>query len=252
MSGIFNLDAPIWVFMGEVADVIILGLLWWICCLGIVTMGASTTALYYVLGKKIRKEQTYVAKDFFKSFKQNFRQSVPLSIVMIIAFISLALYVSFIIGAIYAGEEISYLKFIVPITILFGFEVINLHSYSWGLLSRFEMTTKALIKTAFIMTHKHLLTTVWNLVVIAIVAFAIVKFPLIIIVAPSLIVFGQSYILQTLFTSYIVVSKDGDEVSGEDWDNQSEEYEALMDGTEEIATTLEDDVVVSESSKGEQ
>lgn len=231
MSSIFNLDSPIWVFMGEVADMIILGLLWWVCCLGIITMGASTTALYYVLGKKIRREQTYVVKDFFKSFKQNFRQSVPLSILMTVAFISLALYISFIIGAIYSGEDLSYLKYIVPVTILFGFEVINIHSYSWGLLSRFEMGTKALVKTAFVMTHRHLLTTVWNLVVIAIALFAIYKFPLIIIVAPSLIVFGQSYILQPLFTSYIMASKgehESNEVENEQWHTE-----------EEVAATLE-------------
>ncbi len=242
MSGIFNLDAPIWVFMGEVADIIILGLLWWIGCLGIITMGSSTTALYYVLGKKMRKEPTYVVKDFFKSFKQNFRQSVPLSIFVTIAFISLALYISFIIGAIYSGEESSYLKYIVPITLLFGFEVINIHSYSWALLSRFEMTTKAVLKTAFIMTHRHLLTTVWNLVMIGIVIFAIVKFPLIIIVAPSLIVFGQSYILQPLFTSYIVAKKEEGEANDLEWDTQSEE----------VAASLEEDYTLENYDKKEQ
>lgn len=253
MSGIFNLDAPIWVFMGEVADMIILGLLWWVCCLGIITMGASTTALYYVLGKKIRREQTYVAKDFFKSFKQNFRQSVPLSVLMTIAFVSLGLYVSFIIGAIYSGEEISYLKFIIPITLIFGFEVINIHSYSWGLLSRFDMSTKAILKTAFVMTHRHLLTTVWNLVVIAILGFLIVKMPLAIIVAPSLIVFGQSYIMQPLFTSYIMASKENDEVHEVELDEEEYEvYEEEIDSFEESAVALEMSKQIEISDKGEQ
>ena len=236
MSGIFNLDAPIWVFMAEVADVIILGLLWWVCCLGIITMGASTTALYYVLGKKIRREQTYVVKDFFKSFSQNFKQSVPLSVLVSIAFISLALYISFVLGGIYSGEEVSYIRFIVPVTILFGIEVLNIHSYSWALLSRFEMSTKALLKTAFVMTHRHLLTSVWNLVMIAIVIFAIFKCPLIIIIAPSLIVFGQSYILQPLFTSYISSSKESSEVQEEEQVEYDEEDSMEY---EEMAETIE-------------
>ena len=230
MSGIFNLDAPIWEFMSEVADIIILALLWWCCCLGIITIGASTTALYYVLGKKIRKEQTYVARDFFKSFKQNFRQSVPVSIMVTIAFISLALYIVFIIGGVHAEETPEYLKYIIPITILFAFEVLNFHTYIWALLSRFEMQTKNLIKTAFIMTHKHLLTTGCNLLVIAVGVLCIIKFPLALIVAPSGIVWGQSFMIQSVFGKYI-------EVANQEAMQTSNHVE--LETSEEIASTNE-------------
>ena len=235
MSGIFNLDAPIWVFLSEVADMIILALLWWGCCLGIVTIGASTTALYYVLGKKIRKEQTYVAKDFFKSFTQNFRQSVPLSIIVSIAFISLALYISFILAGIYSGQEVPYLKFMIPVTIIFAFEVVSFHTYTWSLLSRFDMPNKSLIKTAFVMTHRHLLVTIWNLVMVAIVIYSIVKFPLLIIVAPALIVFAQSYMLQPLFTGYIEGAKSTNEVGIVESEEVDDDMEINMN--EEIAVS---------------
>ena len=203
MSGLFNLDAPIWVFMGEVADIIILALLWWVCCLGIITIGASTTALYYVLGKKARKETTYVAKDFFKSFSQNFRQSMPLSILTIIGFISFFLYCTFIIEALYVPEQSDSLKYMIPITVLFAFELFNFTSYLWALLSRFEMQSVKMMKTALIMTHKHLITTLANIAIIAIVAFGVIKFPFAIIVAPSVIVWGQSFMIQKVFTRYI-------------------------------------------------
>ncbi len=203
MSSIFDLDAPIWAFMGEVADIIILALLWWIGCLGIVTIGASTTALYYVLGKKARKETTYVAKDFFKSFKQNFRQSVPLSILVSMGFVSFILYCSFIIEGVFIEAYASSLKYIVPITIVFAFELFNFTAYLWALLSRFDMTSKALMKTAMMMTHRHLLTTLGNLGVIGAVAVCIMKFPFMIIVAPSMIVWGQSFMIQNRFTTYI-------------------------------------------------
>lgn len=203
MSGFFNLDAPIWVFMGEVADVIILALLWWVCCLGIITIGASTTALYYVLGKKARKETTYVAKDFFKSFSQNFRQSVPLSIITIIGFISFILYCSFIIEGVYVPSQSNSLKFTIPITILFAFELFNFTAYLWAILSRFEMKTTSMLRTALIMTHKHLITTGANLAVIAIVIYCIIQFPFAIVVAPSVIVWGQSFMIQKVFNKYI-------------------------------------------------
>lgn len=203
MSSLFDLDAPIWVFMGEVADIIILGLLWWIGCLGIITMGASTTALYYVLGKKARKETTYVAKDFFKSFGQNFRQSIPLSILTIIGWISFVLYCSFIIEGIYFPNQSGSLKWTIPVTILFAFELFNLTAYLWALLSRFEMQSGSMLRAALIMTHKHLITTLINLGIIALVAFCVMKFPFAIVVAPSVIVWGQSFMIQKIFNRYI-------------------------------------------------
>lgn len=211
MSGIFNLDAPIWVFMGEVADVIILSLLWWLCCLGVVTIGAANTAMYYVLGKKARKESTYVAKDFFKSFRQNFRQSVPISLITIIGTVSLVLYGTFIIQAVYNPSEAESLKFVLPITILFAFEFLSFNAYVWALLSRFEMPSRNLIKTALVMLHKHLLTTIVNLGVIVGVCFLIYKCPMLIIVAPGLIMLVQSYLLQAVFTGYIVAAQEAEE-----------------------------------------
>lgn len=232
MSDIFNLDAPIWVFMGEVADIIILALLWWMCCLGIVTIGASTTALYYVLGKKARKETTYVAKDFFKSFSQNFRQSVPLSILTSIAFMSFILYCSFIVQGIYVPQESGSLKFIIPITILFAFELFNFTAYLWALLSRFEMKTSNMMKTALVMTHKHLITTVTNLAVIAGVIFCVIKFPFAIVVAPSVIVWGQSFMIQKVFNNYI------EEAAREENRQSVVESKNDMDKVEEVGQSI--------------
>lgn len=208
MSNLFNLDAPIWVFMSEVADVIILSLLWWIGCLGIVTVGASTTAMYYVLGKKMRKETTYVAKDFFKSFRQNFRQSVPLSFITIIGSVSFFLYVSTVIQGLVMNVNVPSLKYFIPLTIIVAFELFNFNAYLWGLLSRFDMPSKALLKTTMVMIHKHLITTFGNLIVIAVVCMFIIKCPLLILVAPGLIMGGQSFLLQKIFTRYIEAAKE--------------------------------------------
>ena len=126
MSSIFNLDAPIWEFMGEIADVVVLSLLWWICSLGIITIGASTTAMYYVLGKKVRQETTYVVKDFFKSFKQNFRQSVPLTLMTIIGYISLFIYLILVFQNLVTDVQLVPNYVLIPITILFAFEFLYL------------------------------------------------------------------------------------------------------------------------------
>ncbi len=208
MSSFFDLDAPIWGWMNEIADIIILSLLWWICGCGIITIGASTTSVFYVLGKKARKEQTYVVADFFKSFKQNFKQSIPLTIVYVIAAVSCFLYGILVVDGILNPERSSMLKFVIPLTVVIVFEFWNYSTYLWAVFSRFDMKTKSLCKTSFVMTHKHLLTTLANTLLLGIAVFLILKCPFLIIVAPGLIILGQSFLLQNLFSRYITSNEE--------------------------------------------
>lgn len=72
MAKLFDLDNPIWKFMGRVADVFLLTVLWTVCSIPLVTIGASTTALYYVTLKMARNHEQSLVKSFFRSFRDNF------------------------------------------------------------------------------------------------------------------------------------------------------------------------------------
>ncbi len=61
-----------------------LNVLWLVCCLPIVTIGASTTALYYTSFKIAKDEGSYITKMFFHSFKQNFRQATVIWLIMLV------------------------------------------------------------------------------------------------------------------------------------------------------------------------
>ena len=61
-----------------------LNILWLVCCLPIVTIGASTTALYYTSFKIAKDEGSYITKMFFHSFMQNFRHSTVIWLFMLV------------------------------------------------------------------------------------------------------------------------------------------------------------------------
>lgn len=71
-------------FLHFVADIVVLHFLWVLCSLPIVTIGASTTALYYSCMKRIRNSEGYPSRNFFKSFKENFKQSTIIWIGMLL------------------------------------------------------------------------------------------------------------------------------------------------------------------------
>ena len=62
-----------------------LNVLWLICCLPIVTIGASTTALYYTSFKIAKDEGSFITTMFFRSFKQNFKQATVIWLIMLAA-----------------------------------------------------------------------------------------------------------------------------------------------------------------------
>ena len=76
MKNLLNLDSPFMIFFSNLTDVLILNVLCLVCCLPIVTIGPSITAMHYVTLKMARDEEGYVLKSFFKSFRENFKQSM--------------------------------------------------------------------------------------------------------------------------------------------------------------------------------
>ena len=58
----------------RIFDFILLNILWVVCSIPIVTMGASTAALYSVMLKITKNQDGYIIKDYFKAFCENFRQ----------------------------------------------------------------------------------------------------------------------------------------------------------------------------------
>lgn len=76
-------NSPVIAFLNKMTDLILLNVLWILCCLPIFTAGAATTAAYYVSITSIRCGDGYVVKRFFESFRKNFRQITPVWLVIL-------------------------------------------------------------------------------------------------------------------------------------------------------------------------
>ena len=74
MGGWFNIDSKFYRFCSYVGDFIILMVLWAIFSLPVITIGASTTAAYYVATPQLLSRMGYIWKVFFKSFKLKLTQ----------------------------------------------------------------------------------------------------------------------------------------------------------------------------------
>ena len=137
--------------LAAVGDLMALNLMWILCCLPVVTAGASTTALYYSLLKMVRKEETYPAKMFFRAFRQNLKQSIPLTMLLLV--VCAVLYVDLNVvrnTAIHFGTLLSIL--VAALLLVF----VMVASYVFPLLAQFENTIKGTLKNALFMSLWHL------------------------------------------------------------------------------------------------
>ena len=83
MAKLFDINNPVWRFMGRLADIFLLNVLWTVCSLPVITIGASTTSLYYVTLQIAEGKEGYIIRNFFRSFKENFAHSTFVWLIML-------------------------------------------------------------------------------------------------------------------------------------------------------------------------
>ena len=147
MSKIFDLNNPVMRFLSGIADLMILNVVVTICCIPIITIGASMTAMHYVLLKMARNEEGYIIKDFFKSFKQNFKQATIIWLIMLV-FILVFIGEYFIV--MYSGIEFP--KEMSVVLIVAASLLFIISTYIFPVLSRFDNTIKQTIKNGCLMS----------------------------------------------------------------------------------------------------
>ena len=84
MGKLFSLDSPAMRFFSQVFDLMVLNLLTVVCCLPVVTAGASLTAMHYVLFHKVTGDDRGVVRPFFRSFRENFVQATLIWVLLLL------------------------------------------------------------------------------------------------------------------------------------------------------------------------
>ena len=131
--------------MEKVGDLLLVNLLFVVCSLPVVTIGASATAMYYVLGR-IRRQERTVTKDFFRSFRENFRQATLYWGALLL--VALALYWNFRLISGWTGTLYSVMMVLL---ILVSWFAVSWGSLVFPLLSRFDNTSAVTARNAGIL-----------------------------------------------------------------------------------------------------
>lgn len=193
MRGILNPEGPVMSFIIKITYSAYLNLLWLVCCLPIITAGASTTALFYVTLKVVKNEEGSLTKSFFRSFKENFKQGTIIWLILLSVGIVLGIdgYIFYHMRFENAFWTIATAAFLIAAA---AYAIILM--YIFPLLARFDNTTPAMFKNSIMLGMRFLLCTA----VMAAIYFAMVF--VIINVFTPMIIFGEG--LCALLCSYLL------------------------------------------------
>lgn len=181
MKNIFDSEGKLMTFLDGFADVMVLAILWVICSLPIITVGASTTAFYSVMMKLVVGEESYVVRSFFKAFKENFKISTIVWLIMgtIGGLVCTSLYIVF--NSSKVGSKLFYaLPFYLLVLIIYTMTI----NFVFPYIAKFYDTVKRTLMISLIFSTRHFLQSILLIIIdVAIFIFAF-KIPALFILFP--------------------------------------------------------------------
>lgn len=200
MGRLFSYDSQLMQLLNKIADCVILSLLWLIFTIPVITFGASTTALYYTANKVIRHNRSHVWREFWGSFKTNFKQSTIVWLILLVLAYVLGIDFVFLYNIIKAGTIAGWV--LAPFIVMAAF-VVMWAIYVFAYIARFHNNLKAIMKNSGRLVIRHLPQSLL-LMIICIVAIVLTLFiPVLVCILPALVMLLMTVILESIFKRYM-------------------------------------------------
>lgn len=193
-GGLLSPDSPLMSGLARLTVILVVGFLWTLTSLPIVTIGASSSAAFYVYMKTLRGEEEHYWKDYFRAFCRDFRQATVVWLLLLA------------VGCVFAFSAYYYqqLNADAPqwLGLVFGALLVMLLSvmiYVFPVISRFSNTLRNIFLMAVMLPVKNLKWTVALLLMAAAVALVCFYFSPLIFFGFGLFAYGASIIFIRIF-----------------------------------------------------
>ena len=212
-----NYDNAVFNGINKVVYMTYASALWFLFSLPVVTIGASTTALYYTIYKVVRNETGKVFEEFLRSFKSNFKQSTIVYAVFA-AIVSVGLVDCFVLNMYLENGMLFKVSICIVLLLVIGTAMAA--GYAFPYIARFENTTKLILINTIYILITHFIKSI-GLLFIFVAAFLLVLInPVFLAFSPGLYMFCASYIIEPIFRKYM---------TAEDLEEEQKKYEIRSD-----------------------
>ncbi len=192
-------------YFRKFTKLVLLNLLYLVCCLPIITIGPATAGFVYILRSYAREEHTFMMSDFFdaalKNWKQEFISSLINGAIFALCGISINLYSTMIRKT---GNGALMILMILCITFFVIFIVMNFYFHL--ILITFNLKLTQIYKNSLLFVFLGLKTNIITVAIVGVLAFLLYRFfPFTIIFIIPLAISTIGFIIT--FNTYPLVKK---------------------------------------------
>ena len=196
MRGFFELEGPFNKYGGLLADTVIVSALWIFFSIPLITIGASTAAMFYVTTRRIANREGYITSDFWQAFKDNFKKGTALWLLVVLLFAVLFFNV-------YNIEFVGNLGlWLGPAQLVMMLIVALMCVFMFPMCARFQMGVFQIIKGSFFMAIRHLFTSVTCLLLLIGLFISAYLVGIMIIFIPGIYGMLSSVMIMKIFKKY--------------------------------------------------
>lgn len=200
MFGLFKYDSPLVQTCSKIVDCICLSILWLATSLPVLTIGASTTALYYAVNIGIRYDKGGIWSAYWRSFRSNFKQATILWLLLLLIYGLLG-------GSCYSAYTLC-LSGVLPKEMFYFLLIVLALVMTWAnmifpYLAKFQNSTKMILKNCFGIGLLNLPIALLQVVFFVFVVLGVSMFPLAILCAPGIYMVLSCYTLEPVFRKYM-------------------------------------------------
>lgn len=162
MRKFFQMNGPVFDFLGKVADILILNLLWLLTSLPIITIGASTSALFSVTILMVKEREGNIFQNYFAAFKRNFKRSTIVFVIAALVAVVLSMNIYF-----WANTDGTLATGFWALSLGLSFLYLITLFYVFTIQDFFNLPALKTIKTSFLIAGKHVKQTLYILFIVA-------------------------------------------------------------------------------------
>ncbi|WP_455618742.1 DUF624 domain-containing protein [Eisenbergiella sp.] len=195
----FNQESTLVTILNKAADMVILSVLWCVCSLPVLTIGAASAALYHTSIRVLRQNRGYAFAAFRDSFKENLKQTIPFTALL------LFLYALFgVTGYVCWQRPDSMIAGMYVFFSLFSILVcLTVQIHGFALMGRFHLSRQELFTLLVRLAFGH---PVKNFLLLCLFLFAVelsIYYPPLLFIVPAGFFFLSSYLQEPVFKKHI-------------------------------------------------
>ena len=193
LGSFFNPDNFLWSTISKIIDLVVLSLVWVLCSLPLVTIGAASAALYYSIVKCVRRGRSHAVREFFHAFKDALGKGIIAELIWAaFAFMMLVSDVPLALTFLDTGkiqDTALFILFVVKLLLL-----LSVACWFVPLLSRYNQSIFQLLKASLFLMIRRIFATLGSIVLLLVAVLAAVYEPLFLSFVPGIAMLLLSFL----------------------------------------------------------